>query len=117
MQLKSDNAYIFIGRARLYAKNGDFDKVVADCTEATRLKPDFAAAYNERASAAIRKGSVDAAITDATRRSGSSENAAFYRIQRFAYTKKGDHDKASEDNAAALRLDQKGSHQTRRCLF
>ena len=51
-------------RAIAFAKKGDFDKEVADYTEAIRLKPDLADAYYGRGLALGKKGDVDRSIAD-----------------------------------------------------
>jgi tetratricopeptide (TPR) repeat protein len=51
-------------RATAYANKGDLDKVIADCTEAIRLDPKFAAAYCNRAVAYGNKGDLSGALTD-----------------------------------------------------
>ena len=47
-------------------KKGDFDKAMAGYTEAIRLRPDFADAYNNRGNAYCAKGGSNKAIADYT---------------------------------------------------
>ena len=42
------NAAAYNRRGIAYGKKGEFDKAIADFTEAIRLKPDFAVAYLNR---------------------------------------------------------------------
>src|SRR6476659_1707007 len=56
-------ATIYFWRAVGWNKKGDYPKVIADTTEALRLKPDQAL-YNMRGSAYYDKGEYDIAISD-----------------------------------------------------
>ena len=49
-----------------YAKKGDYDKAIADYTEAIRLDPKDAAAYYNRGTSYAHKGDYDKAIADYT---------------------------------------------------
>ena len=51
---------------RAYAKKGDYDKAIADYTEAIRLDPKNAEAYCNRGHAYEEKGDYDKAIADCT---------------------------------------------------
>ena len=55
-------AYFNLAIRATSAKKGDFDKEVADYTEAIRLKPDLADAYYGRGLALGKKGDVDRSI-------------------------------------------------------
>ena len=50
-----------------HAAKGDYGKAVADCTKATRLRPDDADAYLGRGAAYLESGDYDAAISDCKR--------------------------------------------------
>jgi Flp pilus assembly protein TadD len=45
---------------------GDYDRAIADCTEALRLDPKDARAYSTRGDACYMQGDYDRAITDYT---------------------------------------------------
>jgi tetratricopeptide (TPR) repeat protein len=90
--------------AEAYGK-GDFDATVSLCTEAIRLKPDYAEAYYSRGLAYGKKGDFNktiADLTDAIRL--KPDLAAAYHARGNAYDDKGDHDKAIGDYAEAIRL-------------
>ena len=51
-------------RGLAYRSKGDFDRAIADYSEAIRLDPKLAAAYNNRGNAYKNKGDFDRAIAD-----------------------------------------------------
>ena len=53
-------------RGNAYQAKGDYDRAIADYTEAIRLDPKFADAYYERGAAYSAKGDYDRAIADYT---------------------------------------------------
>src|SRR5262245_9696289 len=59
-----DLGIIYTNRARAYNRKGDYDRAIADWTEAIRLDPKYAIAYNGRAVAYNRKGDYNRAIAD-----------------------------------------------------
>jgi tetratricopeptide (TPR) repeat protein len=59
-----DLAFAFTNRGNGYAFKQDYDRAIADYTEAIKLDPDFAAAYNGRAGAYSDQGDVDRAVAD-----------------------------------------------------
>src|SRR5262249_15356873 len=48
----------------VYNAQKEWDKAIADCTEASRLKPDHPPAYRIRATANKSKGNLDQALLD-----------------------------------------------------
>ena len=76
------------------SNKGDYDRAIADATEAIRLDPKMALAYVNRAGAYLQKGDYDRAIADATE-----------AIQ--AYLDKLDYDRAIADATEAIQLDPK----------
>ena len=101
-------SFSFVGLA-LYDKKKQYEKAIADCTEAIRLKPDFAAAYDHRASVAFQKGDFTTAISDASEAIRLDPlNAAFYETRSLAYEKKGDLEKWGEDYQTAKQLHHNG---------
>ncbi len=62
-----DFADAYCGRGAAYAGKGDFEKAIADCTEAIRLDPAFAEAYFNRGLAYAAKHDFNKAIPDMKR--------------------------------------------------
>jgi tetratricopeptide (TPR) repeat protein len=82
-----------------------FDQAIADFTQALRLDPDNANAYNERGSAYAAKGDYDQALADynqAIRLDPNDTHA--YNNRGLAYAKKKDYDRAIADYNQAIRL-------------
>ena len=48
----------FYNRGGAYAAKGEYDRAIPDYEEATRLKPDYAEAFNGRSDSATNNGSV-----------------------------------------------------------
>ena len=88
----------------------DFDKDLADCTEAIRLDPKSADAYNRRAAAYYRKRNFDQAIADYSEAIRLDPKSIGPYIDRSnTYGIKGDWDKAMADATEAVRLDPKSA--------
>ena len=86
----------------------NYDKAIADYTEAIRLDPKFAEAYYNRGVAYENKGEYDKAIADYTEAIRlDPKYAEAYNSRGFAYGNKGEHDKAIADYTEAIRLDPK----------
>jgi len=86
----------------------DYDRAIVDYTEAIRLDPKFAFAYNNRCNAYHRKGDNDRAIADCTEAIRLDPKYAFaYNNRGLAYAGKGDYDRAIVDYTEAIRLDPK----------
>ena len=64
-------------RAFAYSKTGDVDKLIAQCNDAIKAKPDDGALLMRRGSAYINKENYEAAVTDFT-------NADFAAAERYA---------------------------------
>src|SRR6266481_5067290 len=100
-----DSAIAHHQRGLAYRSKGNFDRAIADFSEAIRLDPKLAAAYNNRGNAYKNKGDLDRAIADyseAIRLAPEVEAAhpesiirrlAHYNRGR-AYNSKGDFDRA-----------------------
>jgi tetratricopeptide (TPR) repeat protein len=96
-----------------YNNKGDYDRAIADYTEALRLDPNLVAAYFNRGDAYRNKGDYDRAIADYTEAlrldpnlaSNLNPNFAFaYNNRGIAYYEKGNYDRAIADYTEALRL-------------
>ena len=97
-------------RCGAYSDNGDNDRAIADCGEAIRIDPKFAAAYNNRCGAYSDNGDNDRAIADCIEAIQlNPKDAKTYYNRANAYLRKGDLDKATVDYNEAIRLDPKFS--------
>ena len=103
-------ATIYFWRAVGWNKKGNYTQVIADATEAIRLKPDVAL-YNLRGSAYYDKGEYDIAIADFNDalRSGPPSGIVFHN-RGNAYRSKGDYAKAIADYDAAIKADPKEAY-------
>ena len=92
-------------------KKKDFDRAVADYSEAIRLNPSFAQAYDGRGSAYRDKGDFDRAVADlneAIRLNPSYARA--YHDRGTAYYYKEDFNRAIADYSVAIRLEPNFAH-------
>jgi tetratricopeptide (TPR) repeat protein len=86
-------------------RKGDFDASVRCCTEAIKLKPDFAKAYCDRGLAYGRRGDFDRGIADCAEAIRLKPGfAEAYCSRGVAYGLKGEIDKAIADYTEAVRL-------------
>ena len=84
----------------------DLDLAIAEFTEAIRLDPNYAIAYDRRALAYELKKDYDKTIGDCTKAIQIDPNdAVAYYIRGDAYRQKRDFDKAIADYTDAIRLD------------
>ena len=97
-------ATIYFWRAVGWNKKGNYPQVIADTTEALRLKPDQAL-YNLRGSAYFDKGEYDIAIADFNDalRNGPPSGSIFHN-RGNAFRGKGDYARAIADYDSANRL-------------
>ncbi|SDN35163.1 Tetratricopeptide repeat-containing protein [Afipia sp. GAS231] len=97
-------AQVYFWRAVGWNKKGNYPQVIADTTEALRLKPDQAL-YNLRGSAYFDKGEYDIAIADYNDalRSGPPSGTIFHN-RGNAFRGKGDYAKAIADYDQANKL-------------
>jgi len=84
----------------------DYDFAIADFTQAIRLDPNNAEAYNRRAFAYSGKGNEDRAIADYTQviQLAPPKVAGIYVNRGFSYMDKGDYNRAVMDFEAALQF-------------
>ncbi|MBR0800461.1 caspase family protein [Bradyrhizobium jicamae] len=108
-------ATIYFWRAVGWNKKGNYPQVIADATEAIRLKPSVAI-YNLRGSAYYDKGEYDIAIADFddALRIGPPSGIIFHN-RGNAWRAKGDFTRAIADYDAAIKADPKSafSYQNR----
>ena len=90
----------------LTACSSDYDKAIAEFTEAIRLDPTCAEAYNHRGLAFIVKGDLDQGIADLTEaiRLNPKDALAYWNRGITYYEKTGDCDAAISDYTEAIRL-------------
>jgi tetratricopeptide (TPR) repeat protein len=95
-----------VGATAAEEKQAVYDRAIADFTQAIRLDPDDARAYQERAGAYHQKGDYDQAIADFTQAIWLDPGyVAAYNNRGLAYSHKGDYDRAIADFNHAMRLD------------
>jgi tetratricopeptide (TPR) repeat protein len=94
------------GKGISSAQQQAFDRAIGDYTQAIRIDPNNALAYNERGRVYSDKGDQDKAIADCNQAIKLNPNYALaYRNRGLAYNNKGQYDRAIEDYNAAIRLD------------
>jgi tetratricopeptide (TPR) repeat protein len=103
-------ATVYFWRAVGWNKKGDYTHVIADATEALRLKPDQAL-YNLRGSAYFDKGEYDIAIADFNDalRSGPPNGIIFHN-RGNAWRAKGEYNKAIADYDQAIKSNPKEAY-------
>jgi tetratricopeptide (TPR) repeat protein len=85
---------------------GNYDRAIADCSEAIELDPKLAAAYSERGKAYAAKGNTQRAIADYNEAIKlDPEHAAAYRNRGRVHFAEGDNDRAIADYTEAIKLD------------
>jgi lipoprotein NlpI len=98
----------YVKRGREYQARRDLDRALADFSEAIRLDPTFALAFNLRGLAYKIKGDFDRAIADDDEGIRLDPTiAAAFNNRGSAYSAKGDVDRAIADYNEAIRLDPK----------
>jgi serine/threonine protein kinase/tetratricopeptide (TPR) repeat protein len=99
------NVANLFNQARSEAETGQYDKAVADYTEAIRLKADYAEAYNGRGQAYFNLKQFDKAISDYSEAIRlKADFAEAYSNRAFAYTRAGQFEKALADCNEAIRI-------------
>jgi tetratricopeptide (TPR) repeat protein len=112
-QSEPKDAKGFVERGNSFSAKKDYDKAIADFTEAIRLDPKFADAYARRAYAYQVKGQNDEAITDSTKALELDPKSflAFYG-RGIARMHRKDFGKAVEDFTEAIRLEPNSSRSS-----
>ena len=98
-------AYACLLRAYHAIEKKEFELAIRDCSEAIRLCPKYAEAYNKRAIAHGRKKDYDLAIEDFSKAIRlNSKEPDYYCSRGTCYARKKELDDALADFAVALRL-------------
>jgi lipoprotein NlpI len=98
----------YVERCINYDFKGDYDRAIADCTEAIRLNPKYAPAFGDRGDAHYHKGDYDRAIADDTEAIRLDPKYALsFSGRGDAYLAKQNYDRAIADYNEAIRLDPK----------
>jgi tetratricopeptide (TPR) repeat protein len=101
----STEAAAFMESGRAAFAKGDYDRAIADYTQAIRLNPNSTTIYNNRGNAYSNKGDYDHAIADYTQAIRLDPNSATaYNNRGTAYSEGGDYDQAIADFEVALRI-------------
>jgi tetratricopeptide (TPR) repeat protein len=101
-----DPSFAALNRGNASKNKSDWDQAIAEYTEALRINPNNAAAYNNRGNAYYDKGDYDRAIADYNQAIRLDPNFVFaYNNRGNAYDNKGDSDRAIADYNQAIRLD------------
>ena len=101
-----NRAVAFYNRGLAYLDKDDYDRAIADLSEAIRLKRDYAEAFNDRGIAYIRKGEYDRAIADLSEAIRlKPDYAKAFQSRSEIFSAKGDTDHWQEDWAKAVELE------------
>ena len=107
-EIPPPRAQAYVSSGVSHVNMGDYDRAIADFSQAIRLDPKYAAAYDNRGTAYLRKSDYDRAIADFTQAIQlDPKDASAYDNRGNAYYKKGDTDRAIADETQAIQLDPK----------
>ncbi len=111
-----DLAVRYLNRGRAQARQKQFQKAIADFSEAMKLDPKNVLPYLRRREMYLELGDIDLAIADVTSVIALEPNDADYLAMRGdLYQQKGDHQSAIRDYTANIALDPKGVGWSARC--
>ncbi|GHU21241.1 hypothetical protein FACS1894172_08980 [Spirochaetia bacterium] len=100
------DATVYYNRGMEYYNKDDYDRAIAEFTEAIRINPQYANAYNWRGWAYYDKGEYDRAIADYTQAIRiDPQDANAYNWRGWVYDDKGEYDRAIADYTQAIRID------------
>jgi tetratricopeptide (TPR) repeat protein len=100
-----DLAAEYYNRGIKYAAKGDYDRAIADYTEAIKLDPKYADAYGNRGNAYRDEHDLDHAFADYNEALQIRPGAIDYFNRGNAYYVKDDYDRAIADYSEAIKLD------------
>jgi uncharacterized caspase-like protein len=104
---ESERIQVAFNQGKAAFERGDFDRAIANYSEAIRLDPGNAAAFNNRAIAYVSKKMLDRAIADYSEVIRLAPNADIFYERGTTYMDKGDNDRAIADYNETIRLDPK----------
>jgi tetratricopeptide (TPR) repeat protein len=102
-----ENGKAYFGRGIKLGNKSDFDRAIADYSEAIRLDPSDPAAYNNRCYAYARAGQLQLAIADCNQALRLGPNANRLDTRGFTYLRLGQFDSAIADYDEAVKIDPK----------
>jgi lipoprotein NlpI len=95
----------YVGRGNRYAREGDYDRAIADYTKAIHLDPKLDYTFSRRGLAYAQRKEHDRAIADYSQAIRLNPNRAPAYLRRgYAYHSKGDYDRAITDYDEAIRI-------------
>ena len=98
-------AVAFTNRGLAYKRKGQWDRAIADFSEAIRLNPDFATAFNNRGNIYYGKGQFDRAIKDYDKAIHLKPDLAeAFGNRGNVYRKQGHFDRAIKEYDKAIHL-------------
>ena len=98
-------AVAYSNRGLAYKSKGQWDRAIADFSEAIRLRPDFVTAFNNRGNTYYGKGQFDRAIKDYDKAIRLKPDLAeAFSNRGNVYRKKGQFDRAIKDYDKAIHL-------------
>jgi tetratricopeptide (TPR) repeat protein len=101
----ASDAKVYFDSAEACYERREYDKAISDYTEAIRLDPNYASAFDSRGNAYYARGDYDKAISDFTEAIRLDPNYFRAHVDRGdAYLKQSDFDKAISDYNEAIRL-------------
>ena len=104
----SQPAALYRSRAVAYFRKGDFERAIADTSEAIRIDPRLGKAYRTRGAAYSAKGDKDRALADWNEAIRvDPADAMSYNNRALLYSGRGEHDRAIADFNEAIRIDPK----------
>jgi tetratricopeptide (TPR) repeat protein len=105
---RPDHTVAYFGRGYAYSRLGQYDKAVADYSQAIALDPKYAPPWHNRGADYIRLGQYDKAVADYSQAIALEPKVGFAWYNRGnAYARLGQYDKAVADYSQAIDLDPK----------
>jgi tetratricopeptide (TPR) repeat protein len=106
------NAQAYIDRGNAFYNKRDYDRAIADYTQAIQLDPKLVKGYINRGLVFANKGDNDRAIADLNQATQLDPKSALAYINRGnSFINKGDTDSAIADFNQAIQLDPKSAHE------
>ncbi|GHV76698.1 hypothetical protein AGMMS49942_15190 [Spirochaetia bacterium] len=104
--LDLDDAEAYVRRGDEYYKSADYDRAIADYTEAINLDQNYTGAYHNRGVAYEKKSDIDNSIADYTQAIDLQPNhTVSYYGRGIGYINKGDYDRAIADFDRVIELE------------